>query len=201
MELSSSEGRLRKSPRAANQQRSSGQPFRRGWQGQARCIKRQPARRVRLVVLGRINWFPDNVVVDLFGRLGLRWLGWGYNLGCVGFDCCGTGTGGAETGACEICGAGGGVAAVWVRAANGSGGATMERGPAAGCETFLVTRTIFTRTGAGFLLATRTAAQTQFLRDKALKRVEQRWNVQLTFAEVQRRLRIYFHHPGQQRHQ
>jgi hypothetical protein len=39
------------------------------------------ARRVRLVVLGRINGLPDNVVVDLFGRLGLRWLGWGYNRG------------------------------------------------------------------------------------------------------------------------
>lgn len=35
----------------------------------------------RLVVLGRINGLPDNVVVDLFGRLGLRWLGCGYNRG------------------------------------------------------------------------------------------------------------------------
>ena len=38
-------------------------------------------RRVRLVVLGRINGLPDNVVVDLFGRLGFRWLGRGYNRG------------------------------------------------------------------------------------------------------------------------
>jgi hypothetical protein len=34
---------------------------------------------MRLFVLGRISGLPDNVVVDLFGRLGLRWLGWGYN--------------------------------------------------------------------------------------------------------------------------
>ena len=38
-------------------------------------------RRVRLVVLGRINGLPDNVVVDVFGRLGFRWLGRGYNRG------------------------------------------------------------------------------------------------------------------------
>jgi hypothetical protein len=35
----------------------------------------------RLVVLGRINGLPDTVVVDLVGRLGLRWLGWGSNRG------------------------------------------------------------------------------------------------------------------------
>ena len=34
-----------------------------------------------LFVLGRINGLPDNVVVDLFGRLGLCRLGWGYNGG------------------------------------------------------------------------------------------------------------------------
>jgi hypothetical protein len=32
-----------------------------------------------LIVLGRINRFPNDVVVDLFGRLRLRWLGRGYN--------------------------------------------------------------------------------------------------------------------------
>jgi hypothetical protein len=34
-----------------------------------------------LVVLGRINGLPDAIVVDLLGRLGLRWLGWGSNWG------------------------------------------------------------------------------------------------------------------------
>jgi len=71
--------------------------------------------------------------------------------GDTGFDYCGAGTGEAETGACEIWGAGGGFAGIWVGAATGSGGAIMESGAAAGCETFLVTRTIFTRTGARFL--------------------------------------------------
>src|ERR1019366_2320391 len=36
-------------------------------------------RGMRLFVLGRINGLPDNVVVDLFWRLRLSWLGWGYH--------------------------------------------------------------------------------------------------------------------------
>jgi hypothetical protein len=36
-------------------------------------VRASVARRVRLVVLGRINGLPDNVVVDLLGTLGLRY--------------------------------------------------------------------------------------------------------------------------------
>ena len=34
-----------------------------------------------VVVFRGINRLPNNVVVDLFRRLGLRWLGRGYNRG------------------------------------------------------------------------------------------------------------------------
>jgi hypothetical protein len=69
----------------------------------------------------------------------------------VGFDCCGVGTGGMETGACEICDAVGGFVASLVGAATAVGGAIMESGPTFSCETFLGTGIIFARDGASFL--------------------------------------------------
>jgi len=69
----------------------------------------------------------------------------------VGFDCCGVGTGGMETGACEICDAVGGFTTSLVGAATAVGGAIMESGPTVCCETFLGTGIILVRDDAGFL--------------------------------------------------